>query len=136
MSAASVSGLEPPGDGKPARSPTDAQPQVVNGKKGSQSAKNFWRPGGLVKRVSFRGTIPSSNTHLLGEQTISVLVNGYHQHLVSYYNPTDVHEDRLYRPRDIALLAELEIGDEYLRSDSFRLPIQTTVTSDGKLVYT
>ncbi|GHJ87823.1 hypothetical protein NliqN6_4225 [Naganishia liquefaciens] len=118
LSAASVSGLEAPGsDGHASRSASDVQSQAVNGKKGSQSAKNFWRPNGLVKR------------------TISVLVNGYHQHLVSYYNPTDVHEDRLYRPRDVPLLAELEIGDEYLRSDSFRLPIQTTVTAEGKLIY-
>jgi hypothetical protein len=73
--------------------------------------------------------------YLLSIQTISVLVNGYHQHLVSYYNPTDVHEDRLYRPRDVPMLAELEIGDEYLRSDSFRLPIQTTLTPDGRLQY-
>ncbi len=68
-------------------------------------------------------------------QTISVLVNGYHQHLVSYYNPTDVHEDRLFRPRDIQILANLDIGDEYLRSDSFRLPIQTGMSADGKLRY-
>jgi hypothetical protein len=78
---------------------------------------------------------PARANPLALHQTISVLVNGYHQHLVSYYNPADVHEDRLYRPRDVPLLAKLEIGDEYLRSDSFRLPIQTALSMDGKLQY-
>lgn len=52
LSAASVSGLEAPGDENGPRSASDPQQRVVNGKKGSQSAKNFWRPNGLVKRVS------------------------------------------------------------------------------------
>ncbi|KAJ9121484.1 hypothetical protein QFC22_002100 [Naganishia vaughanmartiniae] len=120
LSAASVSGLELPNNGGRPRSSSDAQLQGFDAgrpKKGQQGAKTFWRPDGLVKR------------------TISVMVNGYHQHLVSYYNPTDVHEDRLYRPRDIPLLAKLDIGEEYLRSDSFRLPIQTMYTTDGKLRY-
>ena len=60
LSAASVSGLEAPGDTNRSRSASDAQLQPVNGRKGSQSAKNFWRPNGLVKRVGHLETYVST----------------------------------------------------------------------------
>ncbi|ORZ25498.1 Gti1/Pac2 family-domain-containing protein [Absidia repens] len=70
------------------------------------SLRNSYRfkPGGLVKK------------------SMSVVVNGVQQHLVSYYNKDDVLANRFQTPTDTPELASIEISTELLCGQNFRIP--------------
>ncbi|CAO3591369.1 unnamed protein product [Absidia cylindrospora] len=53
---------------------------------------------------------------------MSVVVNGIHHHLVSYYNKDDVVANKFQTPSDIPELARLEISSELLDGQNFRIP--------------
>lgn len=53
---------------------------------------------------------------------MSVVVNGFHQHLVSYYSLDDAMAGRLRCPVDVPELRALDISPEYLIEQSFRFP--------------
>ena len=65
---------------------------------------NFKEPGGLVKK------------------TMSVVVQGSHFHLVSYYEPDDVCNGLLERPMNTALRG-LRVRNELVQRQNFRAPI-------------
>ncbi|KAI8098511.1 Gti1/Pac2 family-domain-containing protein, partial [Halteromyces radiatus] len=71
---------------------------------GSLSDVYNFRPDGLIKK------------------TMSIVVNGSTQHLISYYHPQDIIENRLRRPSSVPELASLEISPELLVKQNFRIP--------------
>jgi hypothetical protein len=56
------------------------------------------------------------------KKTMSIVVDGVHHHLVSYYHPNDVLEHRLRTPSHVLELANLEISPELLNRQNFRIP--------------
>ncbi|KAI7878756.1 hypothetical protein K492DRAFT_164580 [Lichtheimia hyalospora FSU 10163] len=65
------------------------------------------------------------------KKTMSIVVNGVSQHLVSYYNPQDVLENRLRTPSSVPELASLEISPELLARQNFRIPPMVEPTFEG-----
>lgn len=53
---------------------------------------------------------------------MSVLVNGVHQHLISYYNKNDVLTNKFQTPSMVSELATLNISAELLSDQHFRVP--------------
>ncbi|KAL7419986.1 Global transcription regulator sge1 [Cryptotrichosporon argae] len=84
---------------------------------GSLTNSYNFKPGGLVKK------------------TMSVTVNGFNQHLVSYYTVDDAAAGRLRSPSTIPELASLEISQDYLQRSNFRFPPQTETGPDGLIRY-
>jgi hypothetical protein len=64
-------------------------------------------------------------------QTMSVTVNGYAQHMISYYTVEDVLAGKLRQPSTIPELASLEISPDYLHKQNFRFPPMIEVGQDG-----
>lgn len=62
---------------------------------------------------------------------MSVTVNGFAQHMVSYYTIADVMSGRLRCPSTVPELASLEISPEYLHKQNFRFPPMIEVGPDG-----
>ncbi|SAM09382.1 hypothetical protein [Absidia glauca] len=56
------------------------------------------------------------------KKSMSVVVNGVQQHLISYYNKDDVFKNKFQTPSDIPELAALEISAELLDGQNFRIP--------------
>ncbi|KAI8878183.1 hypothetical protein K501DRAFT_138651, partial [Backusella circina FSU 941] len=56
------------------------------------------------------------------KKTMSIIVDGVHHHLVSYYHPNDVLEHRLRTPSHVPELANLEISPDLLNRQNFRIP--------------
>jgi hypothetical protein len=56
------------------------------------------------------------------KKSMSVVVNGVQQHLISYYNKDDVFKNKFQTPSDIPKLAALEISAELLDGQNFRIP--------------
>lgn len=65
------------------------------------------------------------------KKTMSIVVNGVSQHLVSYYNPQDVLENKLRTPSSVPELASLEISPELLARQNFRIPPMVEPTFEG-----
>lgn len=80
---------------------------------GSLTSSYRFREGGLIKK------------------TISVFVNGYAQHLVSYYTLEDALHHKLRTPSTVPELAALEISADFLSKQNFRFPPQIEVGVDG-----
>ncbi|WVR03339.1 hypothetical protein IAU60_000330 [Kwoniella sp. DSM 27419] len=80
---------------------------------GSLTNSYKFKEGGLVKK------------------TMSVSVNGYAQHMVSYYTIDDVLTGKLRSPSTIPELASLEISQEYLHKQNFRFPPMIEIGQDG-----
>lgn len=57
------------------------------------------------------------------KKTMSIVVNGSTQHMISYYNKEDVASGRLHCPRSIPMLANLEVSPEFLQRQNFRIPL-------------
>lgn len=68
-------------------------------------------------------------------QTMSVNVNGFAQHMVSYYSVADVLNGRLRTPSSIGELVSLEISPEYMQKQNFRFPPVFDIGPDGLLQY-
>ncbi|ORX62880.1 hypothetical protein DM01DRAFT_1297754 [Hesseltinella vesiculosa] len=79
---------------------------------GSLSDTYKFRPDGLIKK------------------TMSIVVNGVSQHLISYYDPRDVLENKLRTPSSVPELASLEISPELLVKQNFRIPPMIEPTFD------
>jgi hypothetical protein len=62
---------------------------------------------------------------------MSVNVNGFAQHMVSYYSVQDVLAGRLRTPSTIPELMALEISPEYLHKQNFRFPPIVEIGPDG-----
>lgn len=62
---------------------------------------------------------------------MSVTVNGFAQHMISYYSIEDVLAGKLRTPSTIPELAGLEISPEYLHKQNFRFPPQIELGPDG-----
>lgn len=56
------------------------------------------------------------------KKTMSIVVNGVHQHLISYYLPNDIIENKLRTPSSVPELASLEISPDLLVKQNFRIP--------------
>ncbi|KAI8365199.1 Gti1/Pac2 family-domain-containing protein [Radiomyces spectabilis] len=56
------------------------------------------------------------------KKTMSIVVNGVPQHLISYYHPQDILQNRLRTPSSVPELASLEISPELLVKQNFRIP--------------
>ncbi|WWC57971.1 uncharacterized protein I303_100506 [Kwoniella dejecticola CBS 10117] len=80
---------------------------------GSLTNSYKFKDGGLVKK------------------TMSVSVNGFNQHMVSYYSLDDVLTGKLRAPSTIPELASLEISQEYLNKSNFRFPPMIERGADG-----
>lgn len=64
------------------------------------------------------------------KKTMSIVVNGVAQHLISYYHPQDVLQNRLRTPSSVPELASLEISPELLIKQNFRIPPMIEPTMD------
>jgi hypothetical protein len=62
---------------------------------------------------------------------MSVHVNGFAQHMISYYTLDDVLTGKLRTPSSLPELASLEISPDYLNKTNFRFPPQVEVGMDG-----
>ncbi|GJJ74584.1 Gti1/Pac2 family transcription factor [Entomortierella parvispora] len=56
------------------------------------------------------------------KKTMSIVVNGVPQHLISYYSKDDVLAGRLRTPSSVPELASLDISPEFLMKQNFRIP--------------
>ncbi|KAI8984401.1 Gti1/Pac2 family-domain-containing protein, partial [Mycotypha africana] len=56
------------------------------------------------------------------KKTMSIIVNGVAQHLISYYDPNEVLQEKLRAPSSVPELASLEISPELLVKQNFRIP--------------
>ncbi|CAG8602542.1 14305_t:CDS:2 [Dentiscutata erythropus] len=83
----------------------------------SQSEKNKERAlvGSLTNTYRFKkgGLI---------KKTMSIMVNGVSQHMISYYTKEDVLAGKLKTPSSMPNLAILEISPEFLLKQNFRIP--------------
>lgn len=106
---------------------------------GSLTNSHKFKENGLVKKVSckiiFHALIVDDLLLRLSVQTMSVNVNGFAQHMISYYSVADVLADRLRTPSSITELVSLEISPEYMQKSNFRFPPVFDVGSDGVLQY-
>ncbi|KAI8334948.1 Gti1/Pac2 family-domain-containing protein [Chlamydoabsidia padenii] len=64
------------------------------------------------------------------KKTMSIMVNGVSQHLISYYDPRDVLQQKLRTPSSVPELASLEISPELLVKQNFRIPPMVEPTFD------
>lgn len=64
------------------------------------------------------------------KKTMSIVVNGVAQHLISYYHPQDVLHGKLRTPSSVPELATLEISPELLIKQNFRIPPMVESTYD------
>ncbi|KAI8334596.1 Gti1/Pac2 family-domain-containing protein [Chlamydoabsidia padenii] len=72
-----------------------------------------FKPNGLIKK------------------SMSVVINGVHQHLVSYYNKEDVLNNKFRTPSTIPELATLTISTELLYDQHFRIPFLMEGETNG-----
>lgn len=56
------------------------------------------------------------------KKTMSIIVNGVPQHLISYYLPNDIISSKLRTPSSVPELASLEISPDLLVKQNFRIP--------------
>ncbi|KAF9941034.1 hypothetical protein BGZ67_006090 [Mortierella alpina] len=56
------------------------------------------------------------------KKTMSIVVNGVSQHMISYYSKEDVLAGKLRTPSSVPELASLEISPEFLMKQNFRIP--------------
>lgn len=77
------------------------------------------------------------------KKSMSVVVNGVQQHLISYYNKDDVFKNKFQTPSDVPELSALEISAELLDGQNFRIPFllggvehnRATTGLGGKVTY-
>ncbi|KAG0053380.1 hypothetical protein BGZ83_001214 [Gryganskiella cystojenkinii] len=64
------------------------------------------------------------------KKTMSIVVNGVSQHLISYYSKDDVLAGKLRTPSSVPELASLEISPEFMMKQNFRIPPQVEQSYD------
>ncbi|KAI8580250.1 hypothetical protein K450DRAFT_237562 [Umbelopsis ramanniana AG] len=57
------------------------------------------------------------------KKSMSIVVDGVHQNLISYYDIEDVMAGRLRTPSNVPELAILEISPDFLHKQNFRIPL-------------
>ncbi|KAJ2959797.1 hypothetical protein NQZ79_g4779 [Umbelopsis isabellina] len=72
---------------------------------GSLTNSYKFKKGGLIKK------------------SMSIVVDGVHQNLISYYDLEDVMAGRLRTPSNVPELAILEISPDFLHKQNFRIPL-------------
>ncbi|CAO3596518.1 unnamed protein product [Absidia cylindrospora] len=65
------------------------------------------------------------------KKTMSIVVNGSTQHLISYYHPQDIIDNKLRTPSSVPELTSLEISPELLVKQNFRIPPFVEPTLDS-----
>ncbi|CEG63694.1 Putative cAMP-independent regulatory protein [Rhizopus microsporus] len=94
----------------------------------SNGGRSFSVDGSIIDKHKERQLVGSlSDSYKFKEdglikKTMSITINGVAQHLISYYNPQEVLEDRLRSPSSVPELASLEISPELLVKQNFRIP--------------
>ncbi|KAI8384839.1 Gti1/Pac2 family-domain-containing protein [Radiomyces spectabilis] len=94
----------------------------------SYSADQNCHPGDVSERCKERHLVGSLSDSYrfrqdgLIKKTMSIIINGVSQHLVSYYHPQDVMNSKLRTPSSVPELACLEISAELLSKQNFRIP--------------
>ncbi|KAI9480954.1 MAG: TCP-1/cpn60 chaperonin family-domain-containing protein [Benjaminiella poitrasii] len=70
------------------------------------------------------------------KKTMSIVLNGVAQHLISYYDPNEVLQEKLRAPSSVPELASLEISPELLAKENFRIPpfVEPTFDSSGQAI--
>lgn len=68
---------------------------------------------------------------MLTIKTMTLTINGFHQHVVSYYTLEDATAGRLRRPSTIPEFTALEISPEYLAVGNFRTTPSIEMGHDG-----
>lgn len=102
--------------------------QFNNGYNNGENVDTDVRQDSAVERNRERALVGSLTTSYnfkkggLIKKTMSIIVNGSAQHLISYYTKEDVLSNRLQRPTAIPELACLEIAPQLLMRQSFRIP--------------
>ncbi|KAI7850872.1 Gti1/Pac2 family-domain-containing protein [Circinella umbellata] len=99
-----------------------------HGMGGASSPTSDAGGGGSVDRSRERQLVGSLSDSYkfradgLIKKTMSIVVNGVAQHLISYYHPNDVLQGNLRSPTSVPELASLEISPELLVKQNFRIP--------------
>ncbi|KAF9903592.1 hypothetical protein BX616_001588 [Lobosporangium transversale] len=98
----------PPSERASRSSPSDIESAVEKSKEralvGSLTNSYHFKKNGLIKK------------------TMSIVVNGVPQHMISYYSREDVLGGRLRTPSSVPELVGLEISPEFLIKQNFRIP--------------
>jgi hypothetical protein len=87
--------------------------------------KNGDKQGHTIKERQLVGSLSDSfrfKSDGLIKKTMSLIVNGVAQHLISYYDPQEVMDAKLRTPSLMPELASLEISPELLARHHFRVP--------------
>lgn len=105
---------------------TGALPRPRSGSDGGSMDRQRERQlvGSLTNSYKFKG-------NGLVKKTMSVTVNGFAQHMISYYSVEDVLHGKLRSPSTVPELAALEISPEYLHKQNFRFPPMIEIGQDG-----
>ncbi|KAG0036321.1 hypothetical protein BGZ82_004378 [Podila clonocystis] len=103
--------------GKKDASPIDRASRSSSSDNESAIEKNKERAlvGSLTNSYRFR-------KNGLIKKTMSIIVNGVSQHMISYYSKDDVLAGKLRTPSSVPELAGLEISPEFLMKQNFRIP--------------
>lgn len=83
-----------------------------------------------MKKVRFQPLASHSNAQGTS-QTLSLVINGVSQHLISYYRPDEVLSGQLKTPSQDPILCKLDISAQYLDPMHFRVAPRVTVDKDG-----
>lgn len=94
-----------------------------------QQSTDHNAPSSTAERLKERALVGSlTNSYKfkkngLIKKTMSIVVNGSTQHMISYYNKEDVALGRLHSPRNMPMIANLEVSPEFLQRQNFRIPL-------------
>ncbi|ORX60314.1 hypothetical protein DM01DRAFT_1300040 [Hesseltinella vesiculosa] len=81
---------------------------------GSLRSSYRFKPNGLIKK------------------SMSLVVNGVQQHLISYYTKDDILHQRFNTPCSLPELAAIEISPELIRGQNFRIPFYLDGSNEDK----
>lgn len=70
------------------------------------------------------------------KKTMSIVVNGQHHHLVSYYKPDDVLAGLFEQPSKCSYLKDTVISEELTARQNFRVPLEQTGSSSSSTLAT
>jgi hypothetical protein len=89
-------------------------------------SKNDFDEAEKVRERALVGSLTNSykfKKNGLIKKSMSIVVDGVHQNLISYYDIEDVMAGRLRTPSNVPELAILEISPDFLHKQNFRIPL-------------
>lgn len=89
-------------------------------------SKNDFDEAEKVRERALVGSLTNSykfKKNGLIKKSMSIVVDGVHQNLISYYDIEDVLAGRLRTPSNVPELAILEISPDFLHKQNFRIPL-------------